>query len=266
MTFITVIRSDTFPSESVEVELDGTFIGNLTGNVVDSTCITFVSGQGIKIGNIITSSTTDTSISIGKGSVSTATGTIAIGEEASATATDSISIGRPETTPGLSGTATAEVWGQVFQNRAWDDNTSNIAGINGTGDIFKTTINVSDIGNLANVTTRCITGTRSGAGNVTLSTSPTIPTDEVWGFTIDVVGRETGSGNIFYERQSILAFNDSGTVGTTTLTTISSYGIGSLSSDTVIVEGNSNAVDVVVTTSATGTTNWTGKLNITTVS
>jgi hypothetical protein len=112
---------------------------------------------------------------------------------------------------------------------------------------------------------RCITGSRSGAGTVILTDSPVIPTDEVWGFTIDVVGRETGSGSRFYETQSLLAFNNAGTVTVTLISTLSSLGVGSLSGDSYIVQGNMNTIEVVVTTASTGTTNWTGKLNITSV-
>jgi hypothetical protein len=82
MTFITVIRTDTFPSGSIEVELDGSFTGNLTGNVDSATCILFASGQGVKIGNINTTATESSSIAIGKGANATMTGTIAIGQEA----------------------------------------------------------------------------------------------------------------------------------------------------------------------------------------
>ena len=369
MTFITVIRSTTFPSTSVDVELTGTFTGtftgDITGNVLDSTCITFADGQGIKIGNVTTSVIDETSIAIGKtasstginsvtmghmassssddtvaigglsqcsGSVSVAlgaaanaagTGSIAIGREsdatltysialghftqatgsggiaigggttsgdsANATAADAIAIGRNSGSSGAnsiaiglnatatledqialgrtgaSGSATAEAWGQLFQDRGWADTGDKISGINGTGDIYKTTINVSDLSDLGNITTRCLTGTRTGAGTLILSDKQIIPTDEVWGFTVDVVGRETGSGNIFYESQSILAFNDAGTVSTTAVTTISSYGVGDLSGDSFTVTGNTDGIDITVTTSSTGTTNWTGKLHITTV-
>ena len=39
MTFITVVRNNTFPAGSVEVELTGQFTGNLTGNVLSATIV-----------------------------------------------------------------------------------------------------------------------------------------------------------------------------------------------------------------------------------
>lgn len=45
MTFITVVRNNTFPSGSVEVELTGLFTGNLTGNVLGATIVESSTGQ-----------------------------------------------------------------------------------------------------------------------------------------------------------------------------------------------------------------------------
>jgi hypothetical protein len=62
---------------------------------------------------------------------------IVIGFGATSTSEDDIIFGRPETTVGLSATATAEAWGQVFQNRAWDDGNESLACIDGAGNIVK---------------------------------------------------------------------------------------------------------------------------------
>lgn len=224
-------------------------------------------GQSSKSGN--------SSIAIGSYSIASGNNSIAIGGDVAgiggddnspkATEQDQVAFGRVANTSGLSATANATVWGQVFQDRDWDDTEDKIAAINATGSIYKTTIDTSSLTDLGNLTTRCLTGTRAGSGNVTLSTSPNVPTDEVWGFSIDVVGRESSSGNIFYERQSLIAFNNAGSVEINKLSTISSLGIGSLSSDVVTVQGSGTDIDVIVTTSAAGTTNWTAKMIITTV-
>lgn len=265
MTFITVIKTGTFVDGSIEVELDGLFTGNLIGNVTNATCITYEDGMGVKIGNVITTIADETAISIGKGANAGAVGTIAIGNEAEATTTDAVTIGRPAATMGLSATATAEVWGQVFQNRSWDDTTDKIAAIDGTGNMYKTTVDTTSLSVIGNITSRCLTGTRVGSGNVTLTTSPNIPNDEVWGFTIDVVGREVSTTNRFYEQQTIIAMNNAGNVEVNKIATIASLGVGGLSADAVFVQGNATAIEVVVTTGSTGTTNWTAKMHITTV-
>lgn len=247
MTFITVIRSTTFPSQSVEVELSGTFTGNLMGNVFGATCITFEDSQGITIGNSDTSATNTDSISIGKGATANIVNAVAIGTNAFAT--------------------NAERSFALNVNESSIDTTGDVpflqAVINGTDREIPLAVASTTS---ANIISRCVTGSRVGTGNVTLGDSPTIPTDEVWGFEISVTGRETGTNSIFYEKQSILAFNNAGTVEVTPISTIASLGLNNLSGDSVTIQGNSNAIDVIVSTASTGTTNWTGKMSITSVS
>lgn len=191
MTFVTVIRTGTFPDGSIEVELDGSFTGNLTGNVDSATCILFASGQGIKIGNVNTVSSDSGGISIGKGSISTMTGTIAIGENAQAVSVDSIIMGRPETTSGLSSTATAEAWGQVFQNRAWDEGNTTLALIDGTGNLIKGTGTLS-----GTVDWNCIN--MSNIEDITLDTIiPKVPSNGVTiNGNVSVIGDLTVTGNL----------------------------------------------------------------------
>lgn len=45
MTFITVVRNNTFPAGSVEVELTGLFTGNLSGNVLNAIIVQSTTGQ-----------------------------------------------------------------------------------------------------------------------------------------------------------------------------------------------------------------------------
>lgn len=261
MTFITVIKANTFAEGTVDIHLEdgifsGTFTGNLTGNVGGASIVE--SETVCATTSIITD---DFFPKTNGANVNVNTDLNVIGNV--------YANGLPLGTGNVSGVADLLVNGNL------DMNCANIINIDSL--YPKHGENLTVVGNLAvtgNIigglpiipTIRCLSGTRVGAGSVTLSTSPTIPTDEVWGFTVDVVGREVGTANIFYESISVLAHNNAGNVNSTTLTTISSYGVGALSGDSVDVQGNANTVEVVVTTSSTGTTNWTGKLQITSVS
>jgi hypothetical protein len=201
-------------------------------------------------------------VAVGKSATANFSGAVAVGSSATASAANCIQLGQA-TNSGSN--ATLKFRSQIIGDEDWIDTYANIAAIDGSGNIYKTSTLASALSTLGNITNQCITGTRTGAGNVLLTAIPMVPLDEVWGFTIDVVGRETGSANIFYETQSILAHNNAGNVDVTYLSTISSYGVGAMSSDTFAVVGNLNGIEVTVTTASTGTTNWTGKLHITSV-
>jgi hypothetical protein len=101
-----------------------------------------IADEGIAIGHLV-DITANYSIAIGYTSSSNATHTVSIGYAAAATTADQIVLGRP----GATGNATADAWGQVFQNLYWSNGTTELASINETGDIVKGgAVNVS--GNL----------------------------------------------------------------------------------------------------------------------
>jgi trimeric autotransporter adhesin len=148
MTFITIVKGNTFPAESdVYVDLAGTFRGNVLNATIVETDTLSVSGvsefsdriefiNAISIGNQNTQSSGSGSIAIGDGTVATGDNSVAIGGGASTTSEDQISIGNPIPTSNI---ATASVWGQIFQDRSWDDGNIGFAKIDSDGNLIKDT-------------------------------------------------------------------------------------------------------------------------------
>jgi hypothetical protein len=83
------------------------------------------------------------SVGVGYRALPRGLSSVAIGYRAATLVEDEIAIG---TNSPNNGSAQAKCWdGQVFQDRAWADTFSNIAGIDADGNIFKTDIDVNDI-------------------------------------------------------------------------------------------------------------------------
>mgnify|MGYP000504184901 CR=1 FL=1 len=96
--------------------------------------------DGIRIGDEDTEAVSD-SISIGKNAVTTGNNSISIGNNALSTEVDGVVIGTGTPT---NSNAKAVVWdGHIFQDKAWRDGNIYLAGIDQTGNIFKTTTDIS---------------------------------------------------------------------------------------------------------------------------
>jgi len=193
---------------------------------------------------------------------------IAIGSSAVALSDGDVQIGSDAV---FNGSAVMNFRTQNIADESWIDAGVKVAGINATGDIFKTSFNVSELINEGNVTAFALSGTRTGAGNINLTIDggggkPRVPTDTHWCLTFDIAGIETGiSSNLYCEKQFVSAFNNSGNVTTTKLSEISKFSIGSLAGDEAFVEGNTTDIDVIITTASTGTTKWAATMIITAV-
>jgi hypothetical protein len=138
---------------------DNVAIGKETGRLIttgkDNTLVGAVAGDSITTGNCnvafgyaageaITTGQYNVVIGCSADAAATVDYQIAIGNGATATMEDQVTLGRPAATIGLSATATADVWGQVFQNRTWDDATTAVATIDGTGNFVKGA-NIADL-------------------------------------------------------------------------------------------------------------------------
>lgn len=116
--------------ENIETGGDNnTSLGHFAGqNTTTGSQNTFVGYKAIATSGV------DGSVVIGAKSYSTASNAIVIGYGAYSNSQDSVSLGSQNPT---NNSATAEVWGQVFQNRAWNGGVREIATITATGDIEK---------------------------------------------------------------------------------------------------------------------------------
>lgn len=199
--------------------------------------------------------------------VSTANECIAIGYAAVATGNGYVQIG--QASKYSAGNAQIKFRTQIIADESWIGGSSQFAGIDNGGNIFKTDIDITTLS--PPITTQYLTGSRTGVGNVTLTDSttglkPTIPTDTHWTITIDVTGVESGDLTaLFSEKQFARAVNVSGTT-TATLISQSTLDSGSLVGDIVTLTGNTTDLDVVITTGSSGTTNWSASMIVTPVS
>lgn len=136
-------------------------------------------------------------IAIGNGTSAAEIDTIAIGTNASASAQDEIRIGNPIPT---STTATATAFGQIFQNRTWDDGNIGDCRIDGTGNLIKvdlTTQTANIICAIQKVETPRIEGKTASitiGNSMVFDTTKTITTD---GIITDAITARTGNTIVF---------------------------------------------------------------------
>jgi len=118
----------------------GNFATSLGKNAKSANyCVAIGTGAYAFLGNSVAIGTSTkayglNSVAIGKNAQSPGVNAIAIGESAVASQNDEIVFGNSNT---LTTAATATAWGQVFQNREWDDGNVGIAYIDITGNIIK---------------------------------------------------------------------------------------------------------------------------------
>ena len=207
------------------------------------------------------------SIAIGRNSLAQGAYSVALGAGAEVVTQDHIQLGR---NTGSSGSSQLHFHAQLVSDESWNDGVTRSVEIDTTGNFVKSNSSVTFLEESSRSLSKLyqLIGSRSGTGSVTLTLpnglKPELQTSEAWTSKITIVGRETsGSSNVYHSEEIWSIVEESGTLDNTLIVSSGSYGTGSMAGDSSNVSSTGANVDVVVTTSSTGTTNWTATLFVT---